>query len=159
MHKIWLNRFVDETIRGYGLGAKQLVGKWYWETKWLRVKIEAKLQGQNNPMGGVRGGITSYIYIPVVWMCLLNGPLFQLCQVYDWPLFSAKSIWLAPFFWISIWKAPLFWCIPVHAHIFRSEATCSLGIQWIDCYICLTTSNEVQKIKGQYMNGSTFQTI
>ena len=76
--------------------------------------------------------------------------------------FSAKSIWLTPFFWISIWKAPLFCCIPVHAHNFRTEifeATCSLGIQWIDCYICLPAINGYKKIKGQYMNGSTFQTI
>ena len=52
------------------------------------------------------------------------------------------------------------------------KAVCSLGIQWIDCDICLTTSNKwvqkiknkwVQKIKGQnmnrsikYMNGSVF---
>ena len=46
-------------------------------------------------------------------------------------------------------KGPAFSVIHVYAHIFHSEifeAACSLGIQWIDCIICLTTSNKwVQK--------------
>ena len=43
-------------------------------------------------------------------MCVPNGPLFQRCQVYDWPpFFSTKSIWMTQFFWIPMWKAPLFW--------------------------------------------------
>ena len=29
IHKTQLNRVVDETARGYGLGAKRLGGKWY----------------------------------------------------------------------------------------------------------------------------------
>ena len=62
-----------------------------------------------------------------------------------------------------MWKAPLFWqpgkCVYFFAQRFV-EASCSLGIQWADCYICLTLSNKwVQKIKGQYMPGSTFWTI
>ena len=96
----------------------------------------------------------------------------------EWPPFSAlPSIWLASFsfrqkymidpiffLWIGIWKAPFFfWCIR-HMHISFvqrfSEAACSLGTRWIDCDICLTTSNKwVQKIKGQYMHGLTFQSV
>ena len=52
---------------------------------------------------------------------------------------------------------------PVYAQIFHSEmfeAACSLGIQWIGCFICLTTSNKwVQKINVQNMNVSTIQMI
>ena len=53
---------------------------------------------------------------------------------------------------------PTFWYMHISfAHRFF-EAACSLGIQWIDCDICLTTSNKwVQKIKD--MNRSTFRMI
>ena len=65
-----------------------------------------------------------------------------------------------PIFLDSYVKGPIFltfW----YMHIFFAQrffkAACSLGIQCIDCDICLTTSNKwVQKIKGQYMNRSTF---
>ena len=114
--------------------------------------------GQRGEWGG--GRVTSCIWhrmdVRAEW-----PPFSALPSIWLAP-FSAKSIWLAPFFWISIWKAPLFCCIPVHAYNFRTEifeATCSLGIQWIDCYICLPAINGYKKIKGQYMNGSTFQTI
>ena len=49
-------------------------------------------------------------------------------------------------------KGPTFYDIPVYAHIFHSEifeAACSLGIQWIDCNICLTTSNKGVKKQQQ----------
>ena len=48
-------------------------------------------------------------------------PFSALPSIWYWPLLSTRSIWLAPLFWISIWKAPTFLCIPVHAHIFRSD--------------------------------------
>ena len=41
--------------------------------------------------GGGGGGGRGPIY-GIVWMYVPNGPLFQRCQVYDWPLFSAKRI-------------------------------------------------------------------
>ena len=86
---------------------------------------------RNLVVGGGEGAVGGELPIyGIVWMCVPNGPLFQRCQVYDWPLFSAKSIWLAPFFWISIWKAPLFWCIPVHAHIFHLESFRSYLFSW-----------------------------
>ena len=44
-----------------------------------------------------------------------------------------------------MWKAPLFWHL-VYAYIFFAQSfvkgACSLGIQWVDCYICLATSNK-----------------
>ena len=78
------------------------------------------------------------------------------------PLFSTKSIWMAQFFWIPMWKAPIFWhpgiCTYFRSEIF--EAAYPFGITWIDCDVCITTSNKwVQKIKGQYMNRSTFWMI
>ena len=99
-------------------------------------------------------------------MCVPNGPLFQRFQVYlfqrfkvyDWPFFSTKSIWMTWFFWIV--KGPTF-LISWYMHIFFAqiffEAACSLGIQWIDCDICLTTSNKwVQKSKGSIWIGQHF---
>ena len=38
---------------------------------------------------GEEGG-GNFLY-GIVWMCVPIGPLFQRCQVYDWPLFSAKK--------------------------------------------------------------------
>ena len=89
----------------------------------------------------------------------------------EWPPFSAlPGIWLVPFFnkndpifLDSYVKSPTF-LTSWYLHIFFAprffDATCSLGIQWTDCDICLTTSNKwVQKIKGQYMNRSTFWMI
>ena len=38
MYKTRLKRVVDETTRGYGLGAKRLERKWYWGAKRLKVK-------------------------------------------------------------------------------------------------------------------------
>ena len=78
------------------------------------------------------------------------------------PLFSTKSIWMAQFFWIPMWKALIFWhpgiCTYFRSEIF--EAAYPFGITWIDCDVCITTSNKwVQKIKGQYMNRSTFWMI
>ena len=34
----------------------------------------------------------------IVWMCVPNGPLFQRCQVYDWPLFFSKKYMIGPIF-------------------------------------------------------------
>ena len=96
-------------------------------------------------------------------MCVPNGPLFQCCQVYDWPPFFNIKYMNDPFFLDSYVKGPIF-LTSWYMHIFFAQrffkAACSLGIQWIDCNICLTTSNKwVQKIKGQYMNRSTFWMI
>ena len=74
------------------------------------------------------------------------GALFQRCQVYDWPLLSAKSIWLVPVFWISIWSAPLFWYIPVHAHIFRSEIFRGYLFSWYSMNWLLYLSNRLPAI-------------
>ena len=97
-------------------------------------------------------------------MCVPNSPLFQRCQVYDWPpFFATKSIWMARFFWIPILKAPFFWHPGICTYFFAQrffEAAYPLSITWIYCDICVTTSKKwVQKIKGQYMNRSPFWMI
>ena len=79
------------------------------------------------------------------------------------PLFSTKSTWMAQIFLDSYVKGPIF-LTSWYVHIFFGqrffEAAYPLGITWIDCDICLTTSRKwVQKIKGQYMNRSTFWMI
>ena len=101
---------------------------------------------------GLREGVTSYIW-------------HSMDVRAEWPPFSAlSSIWLAPFFskkvydWPHfsglLYESPHFSDVSRYMHVFFVqkffEATCSLGIQWIDCYIYLTTSNKwVQKTKGQ----------
>ena len=80
------------------------------------------------------------------------GPLFQQ-KVYEWPDFSG-----------FLCERPHFSDILVYAHIFGSEifrgCLYPLGITWIDCDICVITSKKwVQKVKGQYMNRSTFWMI
>ena len=82
-------------------------------------------------------------------MCVPNSPLFQHCQVYDWPsFFSTKSIWMAQFFWIPYVKGPIF-LTSWYMHIFFAqrffEAAYPLGITWIDCDICVTTSKNGYK--------------
>ena len=100
--------------------------------------------------GGGRGGnfLSSYIWqsmdvraewppfsaLPCIWL----APFFHQ-KVYDWPNFSGL-----------VYERPHFSDVSRYMHIFFVlrffEATYSLGIQWIDCYICLNTSNKwVQK--------------
>ena len=51
-HNTRLSRVVDETTRGYRLGAKRLVGKWYWGTKRLRVKNRGETTRRRGRGGG-----------------------------------------------------------------------------------------------------------
>ena len=76
--------------------------------------------------------------------------------------FSAARYMIGPFFNKMYMNDPIFldsyvkgstFLTSWYMHIFFTqrffEAACSLGIQWIDCDICLTTSNKwVQKSKG-----------
>ena len=78
--------------------------------------------------GGVR--ITSYIWHSTD--VVPNGPLFQRCQVYDWPPFFDKMYMSDQIFLDWYMKGPTFSDITVYAHIFHSEifeAAYSLGIQ------------------------------
>ena len=93
-------------------------------------------------------------------MCVPNSPLFQRCQVYDWPPFFNKKYMNDPIFLDSYVKGPIF-LISWYMHIFFVqrffEAAYLLGITWINYDICVINSKTwVQKIKGQYMNRSTF---
>ena len=97
-------------------------------------------------------------------MCMPNSPLFQHCQVYDWPPFFNKKYMNGPIFLDSYVKCPLF-LTSWYMHIFFIqrffEAAYPLGITWIDCDICVTTSKKwvLQKIKEQYINRSAFWMI
>ena len=126
---------------------------------------------ENMPSGHVRTakaprvgrGVGELPIYGIVWMCVPNGLLFQRCQVNDWPPFFNKMYMNDPIFLDSYVKRPIF-LTSCYMHIFFArrffEAACSLGIRWIDCDICLTTINKwLQKIKGQYMNRSTFWMI
>ena len=75
-------------------------------------------------------GVTSYIWHSTDVRA--EYPLFQCCQVYDWPPFFDKKYMTDPIFLDWHMKGPTFSDIPVYAHIFHSEifkAACSLGIQ------------------------------
>ena len=89
------------------------------------------LGGGGGGGGGEGGGGELPIY-GIVRMCVPNSPLFQHCQVYDWPPFFDKKYMTDPIFLDWYMKGPTFSDIPVYAHIFHSEifeAACSLGIQ------------------------------
>ena len=96
-------------------------------------------------------------------MCEPNSPRFQRCQVYDWPPFFNKKYMNGPIFLDSYVKDPIF-LTSSYMYIFFAqrffEAAYPLGITRIDSDICVITSKKwVQKIKGQYMNRSTFWMI
>ena len=93
-------------------------------------------------------------------------PPFQHCQIYDnyiLPPFFNKKYMNDPIFLDSYVKGLTFltsWYMHIFAQIFFQGCLFSLGIQWLNCNICLTTSNKwVQKIKGQHRNRSTFRMI
>ena len=76
------------------------------------------------------------------------------------PLFFNKKYINGSIFLDSYMKGPIF-LTSSYMHIFFAqrffEAAYPLCITWIVCDICVTTSKKwVQKIKGQYMNRSTF---
>ena len=70
----------------------------------------------------------------IVRMCMPISPLFQRCQVYDWPPFFNKKYMNDPIFLDSYVKGPIFlttWYTCIHIFFTQRffEAACSLGIQ------------------------------
>ena len=92
-------------------------------------------------------------------MCLPNSPLFQHCQVYDWPPFFNKKCMNGPIFLDSYVKGPND-AFLVYAHIFRSQNFRGCLSSWYYMnwlwYLSNNQQKLVQKINGQYMNRSTF---
>ena len=83
-------------------------------------------------VGGGGWGVTFYVWHSMDVHVVLNGPLFQCCQVCDWPPFFDKKYVTDPIFLDWYMRGPTFSDILVYAHIFHSEifeAACSLGIQ------------------------------
>ena len=95
--------------------------------------------------GGEGGGACNPIY-GIVRMCVPNSPLFQRCQVYDWPPFFYKKYMNGPNFLDSYVKGPIF-LTSWYMHIFLAqrffEAAYPLGIIWINCDICVITSKKM----------------
>ena len=95
-------------------------------------------------------------------MCVSLGPLFWRCEVYDWPPFFQQKIYDWPDFSLFVYESPHFSYIPVYACIFRSETFGGCLFSWYSMNWLLYLSNYQQwmgiKIKGQYMNRSTFRT-
>ena len=61
--------------------------------------------GGGGGVGRERGGYPIY---GIVRMCVPNSPLFQCCQVYDWPPFFNKKYMNGPIFQDSYVKGPIF---------------------------------------------------
>ena len=77
-------------------------------------------RGWGGGEGGVGGrGLTSYIY-GIVRMCVPNSPLFQHCQVYDWPPFFNKKYMNGPIFQDTYVKSPIF-LTSWYMHIFFAQ--------------------------------------
>ena len=57
----------------------------------------------------------------IVRMCVPNSPLFQHCQVYDWPPFFQQKVYEWPDFSGFQCERAHFSDILVYAHVFRSE--------------------------------------
>ena len=114
--------------------------------------------------GGGGGGGMAGDKLPIYGIVRMCGPLFERCQVYDWPpFFSTKSIWLIQFFLTGIWKAPLF-LTSRYMHIFFTQRFFMLLVLLVyneltALFVKLPAINGYKKINGQYMNGSTFQKI
>ena len=76
------------------------------------------------------------------------APSFSAAKYMIRPFFS-KKVYYWPHFSVWIYERPHFSDVSRYMHMFVQrffEAACSLDIQWIECDICLTTSNKwVQK--------------
>ena len=115
---------------------------------------------ETSGVGGVvgwGGGGELPIY-GIVRMCVPNSPLFQRCQVYDWPPFFNKKYMNGPIFLDSYVKDPIFL---VYFSLRDFSRLLILLVLYELTNICVITSEKkwVQKIKGQYMNRSTFWMI
>ena len=97
----------------------------------------------------------------IVRMCVPNSPLFQHCQVYDWPPFFSKKYMNGPIFLVSYVKGPIFSDILVYAHVFRSEifrgclsSWYYMNWLWYLWYLCNNQQKSGYKKKSK--NRSTF---
>ena len=68
----------------------------------------------------------------IVRMCVPNSPLFQRCQVYDWPPFFQQKVYEWPDFSGFLCERAHFSDILVHvyAHVFRSEISRGCLSSW-----------------------------
>ena len=95
--------------------------------------------------------------------CVPNSPLFQHCQVYDWSPFFNKKYMNGPVFSGFPMRAPFFWhpgiCTYFSLRDFSRLLILLVLHELTD--ICVTTSKNgyKKKIKGQFMNRSTFWMI
>ena len=75
----------------------------------------------------------------IVRMCVPNSPLFQHCQVYDWPPFFNKKYMNGPIFLVSYVKGPIFltsWYMHMFfIEIFRGCLSSWYYMNWL-WYLC-----------------------
>ena len=97
--------------------------------------------------GGGGGGWGNFLYMAYYGRACRIAPFFSTARYMIGPLFSTTSIWMVQFFWIP-YEGPIF-LTSWYMHIFFAqrffEAAYPLGITWIDCDICVTTSKNGYK--------------
>ena len=86
--------------------------------------------------GGGGGGCGELPFYGIVRMCVPNGPLFQRCQVYDYPPFSNKMHMTDPIFLDSYVKGPTFlisryMCVSVVQRFFRGYLFSWCSMNWL----------------------------
>ena len=94
----------------------------------------------------------------IVRMCVSNSPLFQHCQVYDWPPFFNKKYMNGPIFLVSFVKGPFFWhpgiCTCFSLRDFSRLLILLVLHELTVIFVCVTTSKKVGTKKSK--NRSTF---
>ena len=113
--------------------------------------------------GGRGGGGGNFLCMAYYGRACRKAPFFSTARYMIGPLFSTKSIWMAQFFLDSLW-GPHFSDILVYAHSFRSDIFRGCLSSWYYMnwlwYLCNNQQKWIQKkIKGQFMNRSTFWMI
>ena len=93
-------------------------------------------------------------------MCVPNSPLFQHCQVYDWPPFFQQKVYGWPSFsGFLMWKAPFFWhpgiCTYFSLRDFSRLLILLVLHELTVIFVQQPAKMGTKKIR-QYMNRSTF---
>ena len=111
----FISRCILVCFRSWGWAGRG-GGCWGWDWGW----------GEGNTIYGI------------VRMCVPNGPFFQRCQVYDWPLFFNKKYMNDPIFLDFCVKGPIF-LTSWYMHILFAQ-------RFFEAALVLLVSNELTLI-------------
>ena len=111
MNNILISGVQSHDFLSHILFIKKKLNKWQYSVVAFLFQDSVTLKSSGGGGGGGYG---------IVQMCVPNSPLFQRCQVYDWPPFFNKKYMNGPIFLDSCVKGPIF-LTSWYMHIFRSE--------------------------------------